>query len=145
VPTKTLVAFVASGGTLRIGYALRTHACLTIYYYDDSKEETTLKKSFPPICAMFLVFQGIATDKTESQLSNKDADFDWFTPMVLEKIHYKLQSQRSLWGETFDEVLDSVHDFSVDQLTKLINYVKKGLPHLDVAIIVKDQDKLDPQ
>lgn len=146
VPTKTLVAFVASGGSLRIGYAFRTHSSLTVYYDDDnsnSSEETTrsLKKAFPPICAMFLVFQEMTTNKTESQLINKDVEFEWLTPTVMEKIHYKLQSQRSLWGETFDHVLDSIHDLSVEQLSKVLTYVNKGLPDLDVAIVVKEDDE----
>lgn len=143
VPTKTLVAFVASGGSLRIGYAFRTHSSLTVYYDDNSSDENTrsLKKAFPPICAMFLVFQEMITNKTESQLTNKDVEFGWLTPMVLEKIHYKLQSQRSLWGETFDRVLDSIHDLSVEQLLKVLTYVNKGLPDLDVAIVVKEEDE----
>lgn len=143
VPTRTLVAFVASGGSLRIGYAFRTHSSLTVYYDDNSSDEKTrlLKKAFPPICAMFLVFQEMTTDKTESQLTNEDVEFEWLTPTVLEKIHYKLQSQRSLWGETFDRVLDSIHDLSVEQLSKVLTYVRKGLPDLDVAIVVKEDEE----
>jgi len=147
VPTKTLVAFVASGGTLRIGYAFRTYSSVAVYYDDNFPEgdPRTLKKSFPPICAMFLVFPEITTNKTESQLTNKDVEFEWLTPVVLEKIHCKLQSQRSLWGHTFDNVLDSVHDLSVDQLTKVLTYVKNGLPDLDMAIVVKEENEpFDP-
>lgn len=144
VPTKTLVAFVASGGSLRIGYAFRTHSSLIVYYDNsNSPDENTrpLKKAFPPVCAVFLVFQEMTTNKTESQLTNKDVGFEWLTPMVLEKIHYKLQSQRSLWGETFDHVVDSIHDLSVEQLSKVLAYVSKGLPDLDVAIVVREHEE----
>ena len=147
VPTRTLVAFVASGGSLRIGYAFRTHSTLTVYYYDENEIENdgnprALTRSFPPICATFMVFHEITTNKTESQLTNKDVEFEWLTPMVLEKIHATLQSQRSLWGQTFDGVLDSIHDLSVEQLTRVLEYVKKGLPDFDLAILVKENDPL---
>lgn len=146
VPTKTLVAFVASGGSLRIGYAFRSHSSLTVYYDEKGEMDTVvdrrLKRSFPPVCAIFLVFQDITTEKTESQLTNRDVEFEWLTPHVVERFHWKLQSQRSLWGETFDEVLDSLHDLSTEQLIKVLNYVEKGLPDFDVAIVVKEEDSL---
>ena len=147
VPTKTLVAYVACGGSLRLGYTFRTHSSLIVYY--DNKEnidnavERRLEKSFPPIGIMFLVFQEIITNKTESQLTNKDLEFEWLTPAIVEKIHCKLQSQRSIWGETFDRVIDSLHDLSVEQLTKVFKYVEKGLPDFDVAIVIKNEEMND--
>ena len=143
VPTKTLVAFVASGGSLRIGYTFRTHSSLTVYYDDDTTTtERSLIKSFPPVCAMFLVFHDIVTEKTESQLTNADLEIKWLTPSVVEEIHLALKSQRSMWGKTFDQVIDAIHDHSVEQLEKVLNYVRKGLPDLDVAIVFKNEDDL---
>ena len=144
VPTKTLVAFVASGGSLRIGYTFRTHSSLTVYYDDDTSTTTTerpLKKAFPPVCAMFLVFHDIITEKTESQLTNADLEMGWLTPNVVEEIHLALKSQRSMWGEKFDHVIDAIHDHSVEQLEKILNYVRKGLPDFDVAIVFKDDEE----
>ena len=91
---------------------------------------------------MFLVFHDIVTEKTESQLTNTDLEIGWLTPSVVEEIHLALKSQRSMWGKTFDQVIDAIHDHSVEQLEKVLNYVRKGLPDLDVAIVFKNEDDL---
>lgn len=124
VPTKTLVAYVASGGSLRIGYAFRTCSVLTVYYDEClSSGNRPLKKSFPPICATFLVFNGITTDQKESELTNIDLDLEWLTQNVIEKIHSGLGSKRSVWGETFDKIIDSLHDLPIEKLTKVLSYI----------------------
>ena len=145
VPTKTLVTFVGSGGSLRIGFAFRTHSSLTVYYDDAATTPTTterpLRKSFPPVCTMFLVFHDTITEKTESQLTNTDLKMTWMNFNVVEEIHSALKSQRSMWGETFDHVIDAIHDHSVEQLEKIMNYVRKGLPEFDVAIVFKNDEE----
>jgi len=125
VPTKTLVAYVASGGSLRVGYAFRTRSSLAVYYDEgtSSSGNRPLKKSFPPVCATFLVFNGITTDKPESELTSIDLDLEWLSQNVVEKIRSGLGSQRSVWGETFDKIIDSLHDLPIEKLTKVLNYI----------------------
>jgi hypothetical protein len=124
VPVKTLVAYVASGGSLRIGYAFRTRSTLAVYYDEElSSGKRPLKRSFPPVCATFLVFNGITTKKTESELTNIDLDLEWLTQNVIEKIHSGLGSQRSAWGKTFDQIIDSLHELPIEKLSKVLNYI----------------------
>jgi len=135
VPNKTLVAFVASGGSFRIGYAYRFHSTLIVYYDDTPYSDMTnrpLKKSFPPVSTLLIVFNQISTDKSGEQLISDDLDFDWLDKEAIELLKTKLGAQTGLWRNTLDDVIDSLNDLSLESLTKALKYVKLGLPDVDI-------------
>lgn len=127
VPSRTLVAFVASAGSFRIGFAYRFHSTL-IVYYDDSpysdKINRPLTKSYPPVSTFLIVFNDITTDKQGEQLVSDDLHFDWLDEEVIELMKKRLGAQRGILRNTFDDVVDSLNDLSLESLAKVLNYVK---------------------
>ena len=123
------------GGSLRIGYAYRFHSSV-IVYYDDTPycdlRNRPLKKSFPPVSTWILTFEEITTDKTGYQLTSDDLEFGWLTEDVMEMLMKELGAQRGLWRNTLDEVIDSLHDLSVESLKRVVKYIKLGMPDVEI-------------
>lgn len=137
VPTKTLVAFVATGGSLRIGFAYRFHSTLVIYYDDDPFSDMTnrpLKRSFPPVSTVFLVFDETTSSEYGDKLTSDDMEFEWFTQDVVELIKSELGAQQGIWRNCLDNVIDSLHNLPAEGLLKVLKYVSMGMPEFDLKL-----------
>ena len=125
IESKTLVAYVATGGSVRIGYAYRNGSNTTVMC---STLQGDVKKTTPPVGTLLLNFTDQRTNRSPDQLTGEDFLIPWLTQEHHRLIWTELGAQLGEWQDAFDDVIDSFIDLPVQSLRKIQAYVESGLP-----------------
>ena len=121
VTNRTLVAFVATGGSLRIGFAYRYGSTINVLY---KTSDSVLKTSHPPVGTFVLHFSKEITSKKANELTSEDLNLPWLTPEAMGVITSELGAHvGGAWQGVLDEVVDACFDLSLEQLKKLSKFL----------------------
>jgi hypothetical protein len=115
------VAFVATGGSLRVGFAYRYGSTINVVY---ETSESVLKISHPPVGTFVLSFPKEITSKKANELTPEDLNLPWLTPDAIGVITSELGAHvGGAWQGALDEVVDACFDLSLGQLKKLSKFL----------------------
>jgi hypothetical protein len=120
VESCTLVAFVATGGTLRVGYAYRNGSNIIVYCRD---RHGNVSSRSPPVGVLIISFADHITQKRGHELVSADFDIDWFSHDAITLISAELGAHIAEWEEAFDDLIDSLMGLTVKNLRKLARQI----------------------
>ena len=116
IESRTLVAFVATGGSVRIGYAYRNGSNTTVMC---KTSHGGVKKTIPPVSTLLLNFTEQRTNQNPDQLKATDLHIPWLTYDRQQLIWTELGAQLGEWQDAFDDLIDSFIDLPVESLCKI--------------------------
>lgn len=116
VESRTLVAFVATGGTFRIGYAYRNGSNILVYCRD--RHGNVCSRS-PPVGILVISFADQTTQKKCHELVSEDFEIDWLSHAAISLIAAELGAHTVEWAEALDDLIDSLMGLTVENLRQL--------------------------
>ena len=123
VESRTLVAFVATGGTFRIGYAYRNGSNIVVYCRNNMTG--AIRARSPPVGVLVLNFRDFTTQRRGPDLISEDFDIDWLTHEAITLMAAELGAQTVAWAEAFDDLIDSLMELTVESLRRITRQLNR--------------------